>query len=253
MSLPKWIVILLSLIIFSCTKKVGLNPVIPETVKPVSDSFACFTASKRYIGIGDSVLFTNCSQNYERLHWDFGDGFESALNSPNHVFKTKGLYKVSLTSITGTLTHKTTKTVASGMKAFITVTYNFSEWDTAFLREQINRGFFLEVQLLSGADILSPVSEKVQYNVQTKNYLNIHDITATFQVPKESTNYTLRTALVDYYVYVGSNGWDYYLTTDYGKFNTSNFSMFDEIAQPQGSSKTAICKVSYSLSPVSFY
>lgn len=46
------------------------------------------------------VTFTNASQNYDSVSWDFGDGNTSTEVSPVHIYSTTGAYTVKL-SVTG--------------------------------------------------------------------------------------------------------------------------------------------------------
>jgi gliding motility-associated-like protein len=48
-----------------------------------------------------SVHFENRSQGGMSYHWDFGDGGTSEVAHPDHVFKTKGAYHVTLTVTNG--------------------------------------------------------------------------------------------------------------------------------------------------------
>lgn len=46
------------------------------------------------------VVFTNASQNYDSVSWDFGDGNTSTEINPEHIYATTGAYTVKL-SVTG--------------------------------------------------------------------------------------------------------------------------------------------------------
>ena len=46
----------------------------------------------------DKVTLLNNSENSEKYKWDFGDGYFSERNNPNHKFAKKGNYKVKLIS-----------------------------------------------------------------------------------------------------------------------------------------------------------
>lgn len=48
----------------------------------------------------DTVWFTNLSSNYASFTWDFGDGsYESAIESPFHVYAAAGTYQINLQGI----------------------------------------------------------------------------------------------------------------------------------------------------------
>ncbi len=46
---------------------------------------------------GEDVLLSNCSDDGIAFSWDFGDGENSTLNSPHHIWETPGTYTVTLT------------------------------------------------------------------------------------------------------------------------------------------------------------
>lgn len=62
----------------------------------VEDPVASFTMSSSDISVGESVTFTNTSQNMDRCEWDFGDGETSTQTNPVHTFDEAGQYKVNL-------------------------------------------------------------------------------------------------------------------------------------------------------------
>jgi gliding motility-associated-like protein len=43
------------------------------------------------------VNFTNQSQNYNHIEWDFGDGSQSTLTDPSHLYTYPGVYRAKLT------------------------------------------------------------------------------------------------------------------------------------------------------------
>jgi PKD domain len=73
-----------SLPILSCHKE-------PDELIPK----ACFELSpKSEIKTNDTIYFSNCSNNYKSVIWDFGDGDTSTEVSPKHVYFEPGTYKV---------------------------------------------------------------------------------------------------------------------------------------------------------------
>lgn len=48
------------------------------------------------IKVGDTIFFNNTSTGFINCLWDFGDGIESTLTAPTHVYEEKGLYTVTL-------------------------------------------------------------------------------------------------------------------------------------------------------------
>ncbi len=65
---------------------------------PVAD----FIASKSSVNVGESVQFTDLSNNSPTSwSWNFGDGGTSTLQNPSHAYSTAGTYTVSLTVSNG--------------------------------------------------------------------------------------------------------------------------------------------------------
>jgi PKD repeat protein len=79
-------------------------PYINESVVPTvaSPPVAAFSGTPTTILEGQSVTFTNTSQNAATSSWDFGDTQTSTEVNPVHVYTTAGTYTVSLT-VTNTL------------------------------------------------------------------------------------------------------------------------------------------------------
>jgi len=71
------------LILFGCSKE----------ILPV----ASFTINKSTADVGETVSFSNLSENSTDNIWDFGDGNASAELNPTHIYENIGTYTVSLT------------------------------------------------------------------------------------------------------------------------------------------------------------
>ncbi|MCX6325128.1 MAG: PKD domain-containing protein [Bacteroidia bacterium] len=78
-----YLALVLPLIIFSCQSTPEAH-FYTDTIEPE---------------VGHKVLFTNDSHNAKRFEWDFGDGFISNEESPNHIFNITGIFEVTLTAI----------------------------------------------------------------------------------------------------------------------------------------------------------
>src|SRR5664279_5484355 len=74
----------LTLVLFSCHK----------TQNPPTASFSADITNPE---VGQTVFFSNNSENGEKFDWDFGDGFVSTDINPSHVFIATGVYDVTLT------------------------------------------------------------------------------------------------------------------------------------------------------------
>lgn len=73
-----------------------------STYAKVNGPKAAFTASNTVIPFNTTVYFYNNTNDYSNYRatytWDFGDGGQSTLNSPQHTFTTPGKYPVKLTA-----------------------------------------------------------------------------------------------------------------------------------------------------------
>jgi PKD repeat protein len=66
---------------------------------PEAKPKACFTFSPdTALKTGDTIKFTNCSENATSYLWDFGDSTTSTEKSPVHIFKRGGTYLIKLTA-----------------------------------------------------------------------------------------------------------------------------------------------------------
>jgi len=92
--------------------------------EPVS----CFSPSKQLIDFEGIVNFQNCSSDYERVEWNFGDGGSSTLVEPSHKFEKVGVFDVALTVFNGDKSNKTVKPVVCGLKARVDFGIEFSDW-----------------------------------------------------------------------------------------------------------------------------
>jgi gliding motility-associated-like protein len=59
---------------------------------------ASFSVNNENLGYcsGDTVIFTNESENFDYVFWDFGDGFDTYTNNPKHIYGEAGLYTIEL-------------------------------------------------------------------------------------------------------------------------------------------------------------
>ena len=67
-------------------------------VRTASAQTAAFSVDNENLNYcsGDTVVFTNESENFDYIFWDFGDGFDTYTNNPKHIYREAGLYTIRL-------------------------------------------------------------------------------------------------------------------------------------------------------------
>ena len=73
--------------------------VLASSCKKPDPVLANFTTDPIEVFTGETVQFTNASENANFYQWDFGDGSSSILENPTHEYDSEGTYKVILTAI----------------------------------------------------------------------------------------------------------------------------------------------------------
>lgn len=63
-----------------------------------TDPVACFSSSTNFLKLNQAILLNNCSEDFDSVEWDFGDGKTSTEQNPSYQWNRYGLYKVSLTA-----------------------------------------------------------------------------------------------------------------------------------------------------------
>jgi PKD repeat protein len=92
-----------SLLLFSCNKK--------EESKVDNSVTACFTMDKTYPRLYELVNFSNCSKNYDRVEWNFGDGGYSTISDASYRYTIAGPYTVKLKTFNGVSSVDATKNI----------------------------------------------------------------------------------------------------------------------------------------------
>lgn len=108
--------------IFGCKKKEKVS----------EDPSACFQLSASHFKTSESIRFTNCSSNYDRVEWYFGDGGESTSSEPDHKYVRPGIYSVRLKTFKGVNASEASKSIwiADTMR----VSYAYC-WDSIAARQ----------------------------------------------------------------------------------------------------------------------
>jgi PKD repeat protein len=114
----------------SCKKKETSKETQTETPPaPDPNPVCCFNPSFQFIQINEVVNFFNCSSNYDRVEWNFGDGGSATISEPSHKFEKKGIFDVVLKAFKGSVSTTVSKKVVVGEKAGFTLYTHFSPWD----------------------------------------------------------------------------------------------------------------------------
>ena len=79
------VALIFSLLILLGCKKENVNPI------------ASFTVNKSIAEVGETVSFSNLSENSTDHIWNFGDGNASAETNPTHIYEEVGTYTLTLT------------------------------------------------------------------------------------------------------------------------------------------------------------
>ncbi|MFC2119140.1 PKD domain-containing protein [Bacteroidota bacterium] len=93
----KLIILLITIVLIGCEK---------EEV-PI----ASFTMDKTSAGTGETISFTNTSENATSYVWDFGDGNTSTDENPIYSYSVGGDFTITLTATGSGGTNSTTKTI----------------------------------------------------------------------------------------------------------------------------------------------
>jgi len=81
---------------------------------------ASFTIDKSIVEVGETVSFSNLSENATEYIWDFGDGNASAELSPTHIYEQAGTYTIKLSSF-GNKSNDLTTGLIEVVPAFVNI------------------------------------------------------------------------------------------------------------------------------------
>lgn len=106
-----------------------------------------FGISKDTICELEQIFLTNYSGPLKNILWNFGDGIQSSLNNPSHIYTVPGMYKITMTG----------ESMSSGCIDSI--------WRYVHVKEQPKANF-----ALSTSDGCVPLPVSLTYNGQGNNY-----------------------------------------------------------------------------------
>lgn len=82
-----------------------------ETREEVIPPTACFTISEDHIFVGETINFTDCSEDAQSYLWDFGDDNNSIMQNPGHKYNESGEFVVVLRVTNKALQSEVNKTI----------------------------------------------------------------------------------------------------------------------------------------------
>ena len=217
-----FLVILLNVLVlfFSCRKK------------PVS----CFNPSSTLINVDDVVTFKNCSSDFDRVEWDFGDGGSATIKEPSHKYEKKGFYNATLTTFKGKKkSNKITKRIICGYDATFKYDLKFSNWDF-----ENNSRIYGYLSVYRSDDLTNPISQFNSYIMLFDEDSNSDKETfsITLYLPDDYSEYTVKM------VFEGSTEEDALVNT--------GISAITGPSNPTGSAQLNLVNVSYTLSPITY-
>lgn len=135
---------------------------------PVVGVKACFEFSPaENIWVGDTVHFTNCSENAEVYAWSFGDDETSIDARPFHVYAEPGTYDVVLVATNGDIGDSITQTITVSAGLGYIINYGSSSGDKATISafdkyaDVVTNSYY---DLVNGVDIVSNVQYAYNFN-----------------------------------------------------------------------------------------
>lgn len=157
---------------------------------------ACFTMSSTSVSPGESINFTNCSENADEYLWDFGDDNTSTQENPSHSYANEGEYTITLTASTGNLSDDVSKTVT------VTATNQvdprnygaITQWDDHYYTDFNDDGGFFVGTAEGGEYTCSLIDSKYKVEVTDTNYNWVFTNTIA-ELPAESENYDIEMTL----------------------------------------------------------
>ena len=128
---------------------------------------ACFTFSpEENIQVGDTVYFTNCSEEATEYSWNFGDETTSTDVDPFHIYTEPGNYNVTLIAESAGIMVEATATVSVGADLSYIINYGSYSGDKSTITtydkyaDAVENGFYKTV---NGVDLTSNIQYAYEY------------------------------------------------------------------------------------------
>lgn len=186
-----------SLFLASCTKQ------------PI----ACFSADKTNVEIGETIAFTSCAKDAEKVEWSFGDGETATTSEATHAYTAPGTYLVTLKvfskkdkkvdnfSVVITVKGYTRYLTKAVLKSFTATKPDNSTWDNAGVITNPEPDVFLRFRIANVSGW--------EYTTSTKGDIKPADLPFTWNLTQQN-------------IYLSNANWNIDLRDD-DSFNT-NFS-----------------------------
>ena len=223
---------------------------------PLVDSKACFDFSPaENILVGDTIYFTNCSEDAEGFMWSFGDDESSNEAEPFHVYNEPGTYNITLIASNASIADSISQTVTVSPVLSYIINYGSFSGDKTTISaynkyaDELTNSYYKSV---NGVDMISNV--QYAYNFNNNIYLLGNNADQLFWVNNktfEQTQNAITTDIVkprycvgkDDYLYVSCWGGDIWAdeTLSYiAKVNLTTNTVEGKIALPGGPEGLAI-------------
>lgn len=110
---------------------------------------ACFQTNERMYKSGETVFFQNCSENFDRVEWNFGNGQLSAAENPTFSWIEKGRHEVNLTVFKNGQSSNVSRRVTIADSTYAGFRADFSAWDSTY-KDSL---FTVSIYTMEGVDI----------------------------------------------------------------------------------------------------
>ncbi len=208
-------------------------------------------SSKRFVKSNEVIQFKNFTKNADRYEWNFGDGEFSTLESPEHSFKNKGEYKISLKAYSGEKYSELDTLLRCDMTASLTFTFFCSEYTPLSHWPQL----LYTVHYVSLFDSKSPSTALKSWQSPHEPVYDFKNYVLTVPFDNENIKYTLRMIANIGGTTTGPDpNADYFISAPLGNYTTDTFSVYNGIPPNLVySKKFKFMTLNYKVSPLQYF
>lgn len=236
----------------------GIFETVSQEINVAREVVACFTISpEEAIHVGDTIYFTNCSEEATDFTWSFGDTETSAEVEPFHIYAQPGTYEVSLVASKNDDSQTLTKTINVTASYSYVINYGSYSGDKSTITAynnytgEVENGYY---KLVNGVDLTSNIQHACIYKGNIYMMGNNSDgITIVNSETFLQTSNTITTGIVKprysvgngNYLYVSCWGGDIWADENLSyiaKVNLTSKTVEKTIALPGGPEGLAIAK-----------